>query len=70
MIKEMRVLKEAYGFTVLKDLETMKNVVTESNLKSHKLLADEIVDVEYQLIDVVDDVKYVKVLNIKKQGLK
>lgn len=70
MIKEMRVLKEAYGFTVLKDLETMKNVVTESNLKAHKLLADEIVDVEYQVIDVVDDVKYVKVLNIKKQGLK
>lgn len=67
MRTEMRVLKMAYGFTVFRNLETMKIVVTETNLKKFKLLVDEIVDVEYETIYVVNDkTSYVKVLSVKQ----
>ena len=68
MLKEARVIRQAYGFTTFRDLQKNIIIVCEQNLKKFQLLQDEIVDVDYDLIEMVDEkVAHIRVTKINNQ---
>ena len=68
ILKEARVVRQAYGFTSFRDLQKNIIIVCEQNLRKFKLLKDEIVDIDYDLIEMVDEkVAHIKVTKINNK---
>jgi hypothetical protein len=68
ILKEARVFSQAYGFTSFRDLQKNIIIVSKQNLRKFQLLKDEIVDIDYDLIEMVDGkVAHIKVTKINNK---